>query len=235
MILDLLIVFFGIIALFRGRDIGFVRQALSTIGFFGGLFIGAALEPYTVQLVQGATNRSIVTVITTIGMALILLTIGEYVGIRIKHRVILAKLANTYDNAFGAVLGVASLLFSIWLTASVLASLPYPSIQNEIKRSSIIHQLDSKLPSAPSIIANLGRLVDPNGFPQVFIGSEPIPRGDISLPSLGDLEAAVNKDKDSVVKIAGTGCGGIVEGSGFVIAEGAVATNAHVVAGIKHP
>jgi S1-C subfamily serine protease len=235
MVIDFLIVIFGITALFRGRDIGFVRQIFSTVGFFGGLFVGAILEPHTVQLVHTATSRGVVTIITTLGSALILLTVGEYTGLRLKHRLLQVKLLNTYDNGFGSVLGVASLLFSIWLTAAVLSSLPYPTLQSSVKSSAIISLLNRVLPSAPTVIADLGHLVDPNGFPQVFIGSEPIPRGNVHLPSLGELETAVNKDKDSVVKVAGTGCGGIVEGSGFVIGSNTVATNAHVVAGIRHP
>ena len=42
-------------------------------------------------------------------------------------------------------------------------------------------------------------------------------------------------DQASVVKIQGLGCGGIVEGSGFIVRPGIVITNAHVVAGISHP
>ena len=38
-----------------------------------------------------------------------------------------------------------------------------------------------------------------------------------------------------MVKVDGQGCGGIVEGSGFVVGSDLVATNAHVVAGIAHP
>jgi S1-C subfamily serine protease len=91
------------------------------------------------------------------------------------------------------------------------------------------------LPNAPTVIADLGNLIDPNGFPQVFIGNEPAPRTNINLPSLGSLQHAVNLDKNSVVKIEGQGCGGIVEGSGFDVGSDLVATNAHVVAGIRHP
>lgn len=235
MILDILIIIFGITALLRGRDIGFVRQIFSTVGFFAGLFIGAALEPRTIQWAHTAATRSLTTIVTTLGSALLFLSIGEYLGLRLKHRVLLVKLINTYDNALGAVLGVASLLFSIWLTAAVITALPFPSLQSAIKSSAIISFLDRRLPGAPNVISDLGHLVDPNGFPQVFIGSEPIPRGNVNLPSLGELEPAVNKDKDSVVKVAGQGCGGIVEGSGFVVDTNLVATNAHVVAGIRHP
>jgi S1-C subfamily serine protease len=38
-----------------------------------------------------------------------------------------------------------------------------------------------------------------------------------------------------VVKIEGKGCGGIVEGSGYIAAQNTVVTNAHVVAGVPQP
>ncbi|HXR49483.1 MAG TPA: MarP family serine protease, partial [Verrucomicrobiae bacterium] len=234
MIIDLLIILFAISALYRGREIGFVRQLCSTVGFFGGLFLGALLEPHLVGLAHTAAGRSLVTLLTMLGCALVLLTIGEYIGIRLKHKVLL-KRVNRLDNGLGAVLNIVSLLFSIWLTAAIIGALPFPSLQATLHSSRIVRGLDRLLPSAPTIIADLGHLIDPNGFPQVFIGSEPSPRSGINLPSLGELQAAVDKDKYSVVKVEGQGCGGIVEGSGFIVGNGLVATNAHVVAGIRSP
>ena len=234
MLLDILIIIFGALSLVRGREIGFVRELLSTVGFFGGLFLGALLEPHVVNVVQGATARTLMTVLTTLGCALVLLTAGEYLGIYLKRRLLFKKL-NRYDIIGGSALSLFSLLISIWLMAAIAVTLPFPGLQNSVKASRIVAGLNDVLPSAPNIIAGLGHLIDPNGFPEVFIGSEPIPRGDVNIPSLGSLQAAVNKDKDSVVKVEGQGCGGIVEGSGFVVGDGLVATNAHVVAGIKHP
>ncbi len=235
MLIDVLIITFAVFALLRGRDIGFVRQAFSTVGFLGGLFIGALLEPYTIQWAHSPAVRGLITISTTLGFALLFLTLGEYIGIKLKHRVMVVRLINTYDNILGSVLAVVSLGFSIWLTASVISALPFPAATTAVRGSAIITLLNRALPNAPNIIVGLGHLVDPNGFPQVFIGSEPIPRGNVHLPSLGELETAVNKDKDSVVKLAGTGCGGIVEGTGFVVGPGLVGTNAHVVAGISSP
>jgi S1-C subfamily serine protease len=203
MLIDLLIILLAISALYRGKDIGFVRQLFSTIGFFAGLFLGAWAEPYTVRYAHTPASRALVTLLTTLGLALILLALGEYAGVRLKSRVLLKKI-NSYDNGLGALLGIVSLLFSIWLSAAIVNALPYPGLQQEVHSSKIITALDSHFPSAPTVIGDIGRLIDPNGFPQVFIGSEPI-------------------------------CGGIVEGSGFVVGTDLIATNAHVVAGIKHP
>lgn len=234
MIIDIAIVIFAISALYRGREIGFVRQLFSTAGFFGGLFLGAWLQHYTVQWAHSQAGRSLITLATTLGCALIFLSIGEYIGIRLKHRVVFRRI-NVLDNGFGGLLSVVSLLLTIWLLAAVVGSVPVPALQNQLKASKIVGALDRALPSAPGVISNLGRLIDPNGFPQVFIGGEPTPNRQVSVPPLGDLQAAVNQDRASVVKIEGQGCGGVVEGSGFVVGSNLVATNAHVVAGIRHP
>ena len=234
MIIDILVVIFAISALYRGREIGFIRQLFSTIGFFGGLLLGAWLQPHTITIAHNQTGRSIITLVTTLGCAMLLFSLGEYVGIRVKHRVRLKRF-NTLDNGFGGALSIVSLLLTVWLTAAIIGNLPFPGLQAQFSKSRIVSALNHTLPSAPGVISRLGHLIDPNGFPQVFVDGEPAPQKPIALPPLGELQAAVNKDRASVVKLEGQGCGGIVEGSGFVVGSNLVATNAHVVAGIKHP
>jgi S1-C subfamily serine protease len=234
MLLDALIIIGGLSALYRGRDSGFVRQGCSAIGFFGGLMLGGWLQPHTVNLTQTTNARALLLVTTTLGCALIGLTIGEYVGLNLKRRFMKRQL-NHVDNGLGSVLGIVSLLISVWLLAAIATGLPAPEVKAAVRSSTIITELNRLLPPAPTVIGKLGHLIDPNGFPDVFIGNEPIPRGDVRLPALGDLAAAVNADKDSVVRIKGQGCGGVVSGSGFVARDGLVATNAHVVAGINKP
>ena len=234
MLIDILIVILGLSALYRGAHSGFVRQLFAASGFFGGLFLGSWLQPHAVNLVHTTGPRAFVLIMTTLGCALLGLTLGEYIGLRLKNR-FFVRHVNKIDNGLGGILGVAALLLSIWLIAAVASSLPFSGLRTTLRDSRIISELDRLLPPAPTIIAKVGRLIDPNGFPDVFIGSEPIPRGDVNLPALGDLATAVNADKDSVLRIKGQGCGGIVSGSGFVVGNGLIATNAHVVAGIQRP
>jgi len=233
-LIDLLIIIFLITSLFRGREVGFIRQLGSTVGFFGGLWIGALLEPHLVHLAHSQLSRSLITIGTTLGCAFLFLTIGEYIGIVLKTKVY-AKPLNKVDNIFGSGLAFISMLVGVWLSASIILSLPNPGLQSAIKGSRIVSLLTREFPAAPNVIADLGRLIDPNGFPQVFTGTEPTPQTNVDLPSLGSLAAAVQKDQKSVVKIEGQGCGGIVEGSGFVAANNLIITNAHVVAGISDP
>lgn len=231
MIFDVLIVLLIISAVFRGREIGFVQQLCSTLGFFGGLLLGAYLQPHTVGLVSGELNRSLVTIITTLGMAFIFLIVGEYLGSRLKRRLTKGKV-NRVDNGLGAVLSVVTVLIAVWLSAAVIKTLPFYDIQDQVRESRIASTLSRNLPYAPNVIAGIGHLIDPNGFPQVFSDGEPNPPEHINLPSSSALREAVAKNRESVVKIVGQGCGGLVDGSGFVVGDDLVVTNAHVVAGI---
>lgn len=235
MIVDIIIAVLFVFALFRGRELGLVRQFFSALGFFGGLVIGALIEPHFIRLAHTAESRLFLTLAITLGSAILFLIVGEYVGILIKQH-LPQKIADKIDAATGSLAGGASLLAAVWLAAAVLITLPFAGLQTGLKDSYIISKLDAALPPAPSVISELGYLINPNGFPRVFLGSEPVPPKDIVAPDItGQLKLAVEKDSKSVVKIEGLGCGGLVEGSGFVVGQNLVATNAHVVAGIVHP
>ncbi len=235
MIVDIVIIVLLISAFIRGREIGFVQQAFSTVGFFGGLLLGTYLLPFTVKLAHTPLSRSVVTLLTTLGMAIVWLTIGEYFGIYTKHKVVSLNKLNKFDNIFGSVISVVSVLFGVWLGVAIIRTLPYNSLQQDINSSKIVAALDRHLPPAPNVIASLSHLIAPNGFPKVFNGNEPPPPGGVKLPTQSAIAAAVYSDRKSVVKIVGEGCGGVVEGSGFVVRNDIVATNAHVVAGISQP
>lgn len=234
MIVDVLIVLFLISSLARGREIGFVRQLFSAVGFFGGLAIGVLLQRHFIHLATTTESRAILTLMLTLGSALICLSMFEYLGVLLKRKLLQQRL-NSADTVVGAVAGGLTLLLLVWLIAPVLITLPFPGLQNAVKRSAIVGALDSSLPQAPAFISDLGHLIDPNGFPQVFNGLEPATSTNVPLPDLGEFNTAVRQDETSVVKIEGRGCGGIVEGSGFVAANGLVVTNAHVVAGVAQP
>lgn len=233
-IVDVFIILFVISSLFRGNEIGFVRQFFSTVGFFGGLLLGALIEPYTSAHASSELSKSIVTICTTLGTALLVMAIGEFVGERLKHRIKLGRI-NKVDNSLGSALAAVSLLLLVWLSASIFATLPYPGFQTAVNNSKIVNLLSDALPPAPPVIARLSTLIDPNGFPKVFTGKEPAPSGTVNQPSLSGLQAAIARARPSVVKLEGRGCGGVVEGSGFVVGRNLIATNAHVVAGIQKP
>lgn len=232
-ILDIIILTLAVAAFFRGLEIGFIRQFFSTTGFIGGLWLGSMLQPHFIHLAHSDVSKSAITIALTLGMAFILLGVGEYLGIFIKRK-ILHNFINPADYAAGGLLALVTLIISVWLSASIFSSMPVPTLQRAISESRIVRLLNQRLPSAPNIIADIGHIIDPNGFPDVFAGIEPAPSKSLPQPGLEGFQTAIAAARPSVVRIVGQGCGGIVEGSGFVIDTNLVATNAHVVAGISH-
>lgn len=233
-LLDVLIVFGLIFAFVHGFSLGLVRQLSATLGFISGVFIGALVQNHIVHLAHTATSRAILSLTIIWSVAALFLTLGEWLGWLIKARITI-KLINKIDRELGAVVSGVTLLLVVWLGAAGFMNLPLRGLNQQIKGSHIIAALNEHLPGTPGIINRISRLVEPNSFPQVFTGTEPAANTNVSLPPTGDLTAAVAADQASVVKIEGLGCGGIVEGSGFVAGSGLVATNAHVVAGVKKP
>lgn len=233
MVIDILILLFVLSAMVRGREIGLVQQFFSTLGFFGGLFLGAKLQTFTVELASGEMTRTFITLLTTLGTALVFLMIGELTGMVLKRRIVMNRF-NRVDSYLGSVVSMISVVIAVWLSAAIVRSLPYPGLQQAFQQSKIVSSVSKNLPYAPDVIASIGHLVNPNGFPQVFAGWDGgQPPENINLPSSSELAEAVAKDRESVVKIVGEGCGGIVDGSGFVATNDLVITNAHVVAGIN--
>ena len=233
--LDLFIALFLIAALVRGTEVGFVRQFCSTVGFFFGLFVGAWVNALLGSLVGSPGAKALLTLVIILVFSIGLMTLGEYLGLRLKFHLKDARITNMLDKIFGSVLAAVTLLAAVWLGASIFRNIPDSSWQRQIRNSRIVTLLDNNLPSAPGALTTLGHLIDPNNFPQVFTGLEPALKTDAPLPDLGELNPAIQKVRPSIVKIEGGGCSSIVEGSGFVAGDGAVVTNAHVVAGVKSP
>ncbi len=233
--LDLFILLFLVAAVVRGTEVGFVRQFCSTVGFFAGLFLGAWINSHINHIVNTPGARAVLALVVVLGLALAVMAVGEYVGLILKFRLRNAKITDKLDKIFGSVLAGATLLVAVWLGAAIFRNISDSGWQRQIRNSRIIMTLDNNLPSAPGVLTQLGHLIDPNSFPQVFTGLEPTLKTDAPLPDMGVLNAAVQKARPSVVKIEGEGCNNIVEGSGFVAGNRTVVTNAHVVAGVNRP
>lgn len=231
---DLLIIIIALASLSRGYQIGFVRQLGSTVGFVVGLFLGAWASSLIAGNIADDTTQALVSLLLVLFGGFLFMTLGELASIRIKERLTQINLLHKVDGALGSAMSIVTVLFAFWLVASILALGPTSSAQQAVKDSRIFTTLNSNLPPATSLLSSLNKLIDPNSFPEVFSGREPNPTT-TEVPSLGSFDAVVASTRDSVVKVQGVGCGGIVEGTGFVVQADRVATNAHVVAGVVSP
>jgi len=98
-----------------------------------------------------------------------------------------------------------------------------------VRGSAIVREIDQVAPAPPSTLASLGRLVGDTSFAEVF---NDLTNSDVGAPpGQGIPPPLAARVALSVVKVQGRACDVIQDGSGAVVANGIVVTNAHVVAG----
>jgi S1-C subfamily serine protease len=228
-------VLLGLVALsgIHGLRLGAAMQVLSFGGFWLGLFLGALIAPSLAGLSSG-TGKTIIALVVLFGMATIFGGIGRVAGAR-SSRFLHGLRLGSIDSAFGVAVAVVATLVAAWIVASLLANSRYPSLSSAFQKSRIVRALDNVLPPVPSVFSTIESFLAQNGFPVVFAGLPPQTATPVQLPSNAAVRAAVLKAETSTVQVAGSGCGVIQEGSGWVVSPGLVVTNAHVVAGIPSP
>jgi S1-C subfamily serine protease len=232
-VLDLLLLVIVVVAGYTGYRRGLTLQAFG----FGGLLIGLALGALLAPLVAGALDspaaRAGVVVLVVLAIAAVGNAAGWFLGMRAR-----AKTSSRFgraDAAAGSAVAVVASLLAIWFLALNLANGPFPGLSAEIRGSAVVRGLDAALPEPPSLLAQVRRLFNRFGFPDVFSGIPPLPAEPVKPPSQAQARAAADAAAASTVQVLGNACDLIQEGSGFVASNGYVVTNAHVVAGVDDP
>jgi S1-C subfamily serine protease len=232
--LDLFIIIIVIAVAIRGVATGFARAAGSLGGFVLGLIAGAALAPVITSNLPVTANRPLVVLFVLFGAGFAVGGLGETAGIALSDLAERYRLSRL-NAVLGAIFGGALTLFAVWLMSATFARSAGPALTVAMQGSRILQTLDAQLPPAPDVLARVERSLGINDFPRVFTGLEPTPAPSVTGPNAAAVNAAAAAAQAATVKIEGVGCGGVVEGSGFVAGSNLVATNAHVVAGIASP
>lgn len=231
---DLFILILILLSLAEGIRKGGAVQIFSYTGLALGLAAGAAFAPKAAKLAADPISRTVVSTVVLFGTSILVGAIGRWIGSRLAGHLVRAKLG-PLDATAGAGVSIVSTLLVVWLMAGMLANVPIEQVSQGIQGSRVVHALNRTLPPAPGVFSRMRQILTAAGFPQVFAGLEPPPNGDVPLPDNRLLQKATAAAAGSTVKIVGVGCGGTLNGSGFVIAPGYVMTNAHVIAGIDRP
>jgi S1-C subfamily serine protease len=137
------------------------------------------------------------------------------------------------DRVAGAFVGAAQALLIIWLAGGLLAIGPVPRLTEAAQTSGAIRGLNAILPPPTEIAADLGDLLDASGLPEVFVGFEPMPRLPVERPSDAATQRIAAAAEASTLRVTAATCGLATSGSGVLIADRYVVTNAHVVAGAR--
>jgi len=218
-------------AVYAGLRIGLLRLLFMFGGFFGALFIGGWLFHKLLPI----HDKTLLTIING-NLVLVFAIYAGFTGYDLGKRLhfsIGGKGLKSVESLAGVVLSVGSALLFIWMAAAQLGTLPFAGLSNSASDAVMVQALNRHLPAVPAVFASFNHLIDPNASPKLFVKQVPSSSQGISpLPAAGP---AVLQSGQSVVRITSFGCGGIANGSGFVVGPDLVATNAHVVAGVKRP
>jgi S1-C subfamily serine protease len=226
---DLVIIFILLDAFFRGMRIGAIVELCTAGSFFAALFLGGWAYPHLLPV-----HDPTLLVIVNGNLVLLTAVIAAIAGYRFGKGIRVKLLGTSWhkiESGFG-VISVTSALVIVWLLAAMLGRLPFAGLSNSANDARIVQALNNVLPPVPAVFAVFNHQIDPNSPPKILT-NKPTPTRQFAY-STEEFEAA-SKAKPSVVKVTGFGCGGFETGSGFVVGEALVATNAHVVAGIKRP
>lgn len=209
---------------------GMTEQLLSLGGLAAGAVVGGRLTP---ELLDGRVASEWVPVAALAGAVLGALLVQGLVLQLARPLVAAARTGPVapLDHAGGALVGLALGLALAWLVAAAAVyqggHRAGSELREGVQRSAILSRTLAAVPP-DRLLAALERL-DPLPLVPVSPGSLPPPD-----PSVLATPAAAAA-RDSVVQLRGTACGVGISGSGWVVADDLVVTNAHVVAGVSRP
>ena len=233
-LLDLILLGLLVLAGLVGYRRGLTLQAFGFGGLLVGLVVGALLAPVVAGVVDSPLSKAAVAAIVLLAVAGIGNGIGWYLGTHARTRAKATRFGQA-DAVAGSTLAIVASLLAIWFLALNLVNGPFPRLSEQIRGSAVVRALDAALPEPPSLLAQARQLLNRFGFPDVFSGIPPLPAEPVDPPTQAEARAAVQAGGASTVRVIGEACGRIQEGSAFVVADGFVVTNAHVVAGVDDP
>ncbi len=219
-IIDLSIVGLTVLMVAWGFRRGLTARTLALAGLGAGAVIGSHIAPL---VLEGGLHSPFAPILALPGGLLcgaLCAAALEWAGFRQRRRLRRLDSASGIGGAvLGGCLGVAAVLI---LGA---AALQVESLRDPVRRSSILKRLHAVLPPpGPFLVAEAPL-------------SDPFPTYEGPAPTLGQPDPRVAQDPAvraagrSVVRIETRACDGGGVGSGWIAADGIVATNAHVVAG----
>jgi S1-C subfamily serine protease len=230
-VLDLFIVGVAVMAAVGGYRLGFVARSISWAGMAAGVVVAARVLPSVVDALEGGDQLRVL--LTALGLLLGGAFLGQALGLVIGSRIHLSLPpgpARSVDRAIGAAVGVVAVVLGVWLLAPAASEVSgWPAEQT--RTSSIAQAIDAALPPPPDPLQTLRQLVGEDRFPQVFDALRPAPDPGPPPADSGLTAAVAATVAESTVKVEGLACGRVQDGSGSVVGDDLVLTNAHVVAG----
>jgi len=233
-ILDILLVLMLIGYIAYGFRNGLSRSVFTLAGIIAGIVAAFFLAPVVANLVPVPFLRLGVTIVVAIGFVAVGHAVGSAIGRFIRRGILHSPLSGV-DRVLGAIVtGVVAALVASMVAFSV-SQLGVPVLSRAIAGSTVLRIVSTVTPDpVEAFLAQVRAAVVDGGIPIITSAIEgPAPE----IPTIDTGSGALNVAAQSVVRISGNAyaCGVAQHGSGFVVYDDRVVTNAHVVAGVTEP
>lgn len=229
---DLIALLVLVVAILAGTRTG----ALPQIGGIGGALAGIGailvLAPWLVDATRGV--EPIPRALIVLGAILAAVLIGEGIGSTLG-RTLGARLGRGVlsgaDRLIGGLVGAGQAILIIWLAGGLLAAGPLPGLGRAATQSTIVRGVDSVLPPPTQVVGEIASVLDASGLPDVFVGLDPLPLPAVDTPTTRQAQRIAGSALASTGRITTRACTTQVSGTGVLVANDYMVTNAHVVAG----
>ena len=228
--LDIVLLLLLALSAWGGYRRGAMLQVAGLVGLVLGFAIGIWLAPLAATLVRSDLAKAGAAFGTVLLLGAVGDAVGSILGVKLRRRALGTRF-KTADAVGGSALSVSALVLAIWFLGINLAAGPFPSVARALQRSAVVRAVDAALPPPPVLAAQLGTVLDIIGFPDIFSGLPPLPADPVPQPAQGLAARAARDARPSVVLVVGPACDTILQGTGFVVSDDLILTNAHVIAG----
>ena len=236
---DVLIVLVLLAYAVSGFRAGILVSASSLAGFLAGGALALWVLPRA--LAHWAGWADVPPLLQWIGLLVVLLgsaALGQFLGLRLGHRLrrgVRSSAGATFDALGGGLLVVLTTAMVLWFLGGAARLTGSSTLSAVVGRSAILAAVDRTIPvPVGTVLAGLNTVMTGQGFPQVFGGVAREPITSVQTPDdTVALAPGVQAAGASIVRIDGQAstCRTALEGTGWVVADDYVVTNAHVVAG----
>lgn len=236
-LLDWLLVALVLAYALSGYWQGFITGAFATAGLLLGGLLGVWLAPQAL----GNANPSLLVSLGALFIVILSASLGQallqFLGAKIRESITWQPI-RALDAVGGAALSAVAVLIVAWALGVAVSGTRIGGITPLVRSSEVLSEVDRVLPAeAGGVLNAFNDVVGTSFFPRYLEPFAPE-----RIVDVGPGPKRLLKDPDvvdaarSVLKVRGSNvCGRGVEGSGFLYAPGRLMTNAHVVAGVRHP
>ena len=207
------------------------------LGLVLGSVIAFLVVPHLGTLIPQQTWRVIVVVAVSIA----LIAGGHAVGTGIASsidRSVKGKGVKAVNRVLGAAVNLVAAALVVALLATSLVSIGIPLLSRLVASSTVLRVIGAATPDpVEALLAQLRSTVLTTGLPAIQEALGGITESPVLPEGVDTGSEALTRAAQSVVRISGTAadCSQNQSGSGFIVSNERIVTNAHVVAGVTEP